>query len=50
MSRSGGHALVAGLERHGVDTAFCVPGESYLAALDGFYDSPIRLISNTPGS
>ena len=45
MSRSGGHALVAGLERHGVDLAFCVPGESYLAALDGFYDSPIRLIS-----
>jgi acetolactate synthase-1/2/3 large subunit len=45
MSRSGGHALVAGLERHGVDMAFCLPGESYLAALDGFYDSPIRLIS-----
>ena len=25
--------------------SFCVPGESYLAVLDGLYDSPIRLIT-----
>src|SRR6185312_9115752 len=28
---------------HGVRHAFCVPGESYLAALDAFYGSPIAL-------
>jgi acetolactate synthase I/II/III large subunit len=45
VRRSGGQAVVAGLERHGVDLAFCVPGESYLAVLDALYDSPIRLIT-----
>jgi acetolactate synthase-1/2/3 large subunit len=45
VRRSGGQAVVGGLERHGVDLAFCVPGESYLAALDAFFDSPIRLIT-----
>ncbi len=45
MSRRGGQAVVAALERHGVDLAFCVPGESYLAVLDAFFDSPIRLIT-----
>jgi acetolactate synthase-1/2/3 large subunit len=45
VTRSGGQAVVAGLERHGVDLAFCVPGESYLAVLDALYDSRIRLIS-----
>ena len=30
---------------HGVDTAFCVPGESFLAVLDALYDTPIRLIT-----
>jgi acetolactate synthase-1/2/3 large subunit len=31
---------------HGIDTAFCVPGESYLAVLDGLYEQreAIRLI------
>jgi acetolactate synthase I/II/III large subunit len=42
--RSGGQVLVDQLELHGVDTAFCVPGESYLAVLDALRDSPIRLI------
>jgi len=42
--RSGGQILVDQLELHGVDTAFCVPGESYLAVLDALYDSPIRLV------
>ena len=45
MTRTGGQALVAQLERQGVDTAFCVPGESYLPVLDALHDSPIRLIS-----
>jgi acetolactate synthase-1/2/3 large subunit len=29
---------------HGVDTVFCVPGESYIAALDALRDAPIRLV------
>jgi len=33
-TRSGGQILVDALKIHGVDTVFCVPGESYLAALD----------------
>jgi acetolactate synthase I/II/III large subunit len=32
--RTGGQVLVDALKIHGVDTVFCVPGESYLAALD----------------
>ncbi|MDY0882718.1 thiamine pyrophosphate-binding protein [Dongia soli] len=36
--RTGGQVLVDQLAIHGVDMAFCVPGESYLAALDAFYD------------
>jgi acetolactate synthase I/II/III large subunit len=43
--RSGGRVLVDQLEVHGVELAFCVPGESYLAVLDALHDSPIRLIS-----
>ncbi|MCH9019515.1 MAG: aminopeptidase P family N-terminal domain-containing protein, partial [Proteobacteria bacterium] len=31
---NGGDALVATLLAHGVDTGFCVPGESYLAVLE----------------
>ncbi len=45
MSRTGAQALVRQLELHGVELAFCVPGESYLAVLDALHDSPIRLIS-----
>ena len=36
-SRSGGHLLADQLALHGVELAFCVPGESYLALLDGLY-------------
>jgi acetolactate synthase-1/2/3 large subunit len=38
--------LVDALKVHGVDTAFCVPGESYLAVLDALYDAreAIRLV------
>src|SRR5918995_1464449 len=42
-TRSGGEILVDQLLVHGVRHAFCVPGESYLAALDAFHDRPIEL-------
>ncbi|MFI4988297.1 MAG: thiamine pyrophosphate-binding protein [Alphaproteobacteria bacterium] len=44
--RSGGQILVDQLKIHGVDTVFCVPGESYLAVLDALYDAhgQIRLV------
>ena len=35
--RSGGQLLADALAVHGVDTVFGVPGESYLAVLDGLY-------------
>lgn len=38
VARSGGQILIDQLRVHGVDTAFCVPGESYLAMLDALYD------------
>jgi acetolactate synthase-1/2/3 large subunit len=46
-SRLAGHALVEALIAQGVDTAFGVPGESYLAVLDGFheYREHIRFIA-----
>lgn len=37
-SRIAGHALVEALIAQGVDTCFGVPGESYLAVLDGFHE------------
>lgn len=37
---TGGEALVATLAAAGVDRVFCVPGESYMAALDALYDRP----------
>src|SRR6187399_461446 len=42
-SRTGGEILVDQLVAHGVRHAFCVPGESYLAALDAFHDRDIAL-------
>jgi acetolactate synthase-1/2/3 large subunit len=42
-TRSGGEILIDQLLVHGVRHAFCVPGESYLAALDAFHDRPIEL-------
>ncbi len=44
MTRHGGKLLVDQLAVHGAEIAFCVPGESYLAVLDGLFDSPVRLI------
>ncbi len=43
-ARTGGEILVDQLLIHGVRQVFCVPGESYLAALDAFYDRDIELI------
>jgi acetolactate synthase-1/2/3 large subunit len=47
MARTGGEALVEALKVHGTDHVFCVPGESYLAALDALYGArdTIRLIT-----
>ncbi len=44
MTRTGARILVDQLVAHGVDTAFCVPGESYIAVLDALRDAPIRLV------
>src|SRR5580693_9332258 len=41
--RSGGNVLVEALAINGVDTVFCVPGESYLDVLDAFYDRRDRM-------
>jgi acetolactate synthase-1/2/3 large subunit len=39
--RLGGHILVDQLVAQGVKHVFCVPGESYLAVLDGLHDASI---------
>src|SRR5579871_3701880 len=41
--RSGGQILIDQLLIHGVDMAFGVPGESYLAALDALYEARNRI-------
>ena len=41
--RTGGRILADALVRNGVERAFCVPGESYLALLDALYDGPIAV-------
>jgi len=42
--RHGGQVLIDQLKIQGVERVFCVPGESYLAALDGLYDSGIETV------
>lgn len=42
--RHGGQILVDQLKAHGVRRVFSVPGESFLAALDGLYESGIENI------
>ena len=42
-ARLAGHALVEALIAQGVDTVFGVPGESFLAALDGFHEHRDRI-------
>ena len=42
-SRLAGHALVEALIAQGIDTVFGVPGESFLAVLDGFHEHRARI-------
>lgn len=42
-SRLGGHLLVDQLVKQGVQHVFCVPGESYLAVLDGLHDAKVDI-------
>jgi acetolactate synthase-1/2/3 large subunit len=41
--RSGGQILIDQLLLQGVKHIFCVPGESFLAALDAMHDSPLEV-------
>ena len=38
MGSTGGELLVACLKQHAVKKIFCVPGESYLGAMDALFD------------
>ncbi|MFV2032747.1 MAG: thiamine pyrophosphate-binding protein, partial [Gammaproteobacteria bacterium] len=40
ISRTGGQVLIEALKINAVDRIFCIPGESFLAALDALYDRP----------
>jgi acetolactate synthase-1/2/3 large subunit len=42
---SGGRAVVEAMRRAGITRAFGVPGESFLAVLDAFYETPIAFVS-----
>ncbi len=42
--RHGGSILVDQLKIQGVERVFCIPGESFLAALDGLYQSGIEVV------
>ena len=45
----GGHLLADQLSANGVDTIFCVPGESYLGLMDGLYNHKEKnKINNNP--
>jgi acetolactate synthase-1/2/3 large subunit len=43
-ARTGGQILIDQLVAQGVERVTCVPGESYLAALDAMHDSPIDVV------
>lgn len=43
-SRTGGQILIDQLVAQGVERLTCVPGESYLAALDAMHDAPIDVM------
>ena len=45
QQRTGGQIVAHQLAANGIDAAFCVPGESFLALLDALYDAPTRLIT-----
>jgi len=42
-SRTAAQVLIDQLVVHGVRHVFCVPGESYIAALDALHDRPIAV-------
>ncbi|WP_245943976.1 thiamine pyrophosphate-dependent enzyme [Acuticoccus kandeliae] len=42
---TGGEAIVAGLEAHGVDTLFGLPGAQIYGLFDALHRSPIRVVS-----
>src|SRR5579871_3806855 len=42
-ARTGAEVLIDQLVTHGVRHVFCVPGESYIAALDALHDRPIAV-------
>src|ERR1700757_4200439 len=42
-SRTAAEVLIDQLVIHGVSHVFCVPGESYIAALDAMHDRPIKV-------
>jgi acetolactate synthase-1/2/3 large subunit len=44
LAREGGRVLVDQLLLNGLDTIFCVPGESFLPVLDAIHDTPVRLV------
>src|SRR5882672_5488677 len=45
--RTGGHILIDQLALHGADTVFGVPGESFLAALDGMHQNQrVRFVNS----
>jgi acetolactate synthase-1/2/3 large subunit len=43
-ARTGGQILIDQLVAQGVERVTCVPGESYLAALDALHDSPVDVM------
>ena len=43
--RRGGEIVADHLRANGIEAAFTVPGESFLAVLDALYDTPTRLIT-----
>lgn len=44
---NGGRVVVETIRQEGVKHVFCVPGESYTAIMDAFYDTPeVKLITN----
>ena len=46
-THTGGQLIASALVHHGVEAAFCVPGESYLELLDALYDvkDSVRLVT-----
>ena len=48
--RSAATLIAEALVANGVERAFCVPGESYLALLDALYDSPTLRSPSPSGS